>query len=298
MAQTFLLLHNLRSKHSQKLLAELTKSSRKNVQYLDTIYSDLEFLYESGLLSIRDCANGRNLEDYDLIYLKTWKTFYNESFAAANYLTQKKRKFIDGELQNPPSFSKLNELVIGGSGEIRFPDSYFSNNDNILKNFYEQESRFGWPLVIKAIDNRKGRDNYLVKDKYELKKVVDENPNLKFMVQQYIDFHDSWRIFVLGFQVKLVIKKVRTDMSTHSNQVSKGAIATQENLEEVDPRLISISETATKNLKRAVAGVDIIADKNGGYYLLEVNHDPEISTGTFPNEKTVKFADYINSFLE
>jgi len=51
-------------------------------------------------------------------------------------------------------------------------------------------------------------------------------------------------------------------------------------------------------LKREVAGVDVVQDKQTGlWYCLEVNDSPQLTTGAYVDEKQAAFAKFIEDTL-
>ena len=125
-----------------------------------------------------------------------------------------------------------------------------------------------------------------------------EHAGLRLIAQQYIDNDGDYRVLVFGKKIALVIYRTRTDETTHLNNTSQGGRA------ELMPKTVlpeSIRKkciTVAKLLKREVAGVDVVQDKQTGlWYCLEVNDSPQLTTGTYVNEKQAAFAKFIEDTL-
>ena len=70
-------------------------------------------------------------------------------------------------------------------------------------------------------------------------------------------------------------------------------------LESVSQDILEISKKAAKIIKLQVAGVDVMIDsRSGAVYLLEVNNAPQVSSGSFVDVKTEKYADFLERELK
>lgn len=139
--------------------------------------------------------------------------------------------------------------------------------------------------ILKSIYGSKGRDNYLVNSDQELVDILRENPDVPFILQNYIPNDGDWRIILINFEPKLAIYR-SSHGKDYRNNTSVGGEAKLVPLENVDPKIIELSVAAAKALDIKIAGADIVQDsKTGEYTVLEVNRTPQLATGAFTDEK-------------
>jgi hypothetical protein len=83
-----------------------------------------------------------------------------------------------------------------------------------------------------------------------------------------------------------------------TNNTSQGGESTYVAREGLSQEIVRTAEKAARVTEHAVAGVDIVLDKKGNPYILEVNQGSQIVTGHFTEKKMAAFADYIRERYE
>lgn len=104
-------------------------------------------------------------------------------------------------------------------------------------------------------------------------------------------------MLVFDGTASLVIRRIG-DGSSHLNNTSQGGAAEIVPLDEVKPHVLEVAERAAKLLRLQVAGVDVMFDeRTGEAYFIEVNNAPQISSGSFTDEKASLYAKMIRSMI-
>ena len=258
---------------------------------------ELEFSIIDNKPSVFETLTGQDLANFDLVFYRMWQKEFERATSAAIYLKSKGVPFFDEDVYNYRAFSKLTETFLMVTSGVPVPNSYFSTAKNTIKSFKENPP-IDFPLIVKNIRGLKGKDNYLVHSNEELEKVLENNSEIDFVVQEFIPNNCDYRFLVLGDKVKLIIKRSRLDDSSHLNNTSQGAGAELVPIENFDKQIINDVLKASKVMKRDFTGVDVIINKETGkHYLLEVNNVPEIIS-VFIEEKVTSIHEYIAERLK
>lgn len=135
---------------------------------------------------------------------------------------------------------------------------------------------FSFPLIIKRAQGNQGKNVWLIGNKRQFRKAkrnlsADEKQGLYYLAQDYIENNGDYRLFVVGDRCLGVIKRVGQEKEFRNN-VSLGGKATLANL---PPEIVDLAISAAKVCCLDVAGVDIIFDKKGNPFVLEVNSAPQ-----------------------
>jgi glutathione synthase/RimK-type ligase-like ATP-grasp enzyme len=85
----------------------------------------------------------------------------------------------------------------------------------------------------------------------------------------------------------MVIRRQRTDTTTHLNNTSQGAEASLVPIDELEPSIIENSRKICYTMGRDMAGIDVLVANDGSarYVFLEVNAVPQLTSGVFIDEK-------------
>ncbi len=109
-------------------------------------------------------------------------------------------------------------------------------------------------------------------------------------------------MYIMGKEIGLVIWRESTPhtdkLKNHLNKPRGSANATVVTLDQVPSEAQHLALRAADCLDRQIAGVDLVKDKQtGGWYILEVNYDPQLRTGSFTNAKAEMVAKYFEREL-
>lgn len=269
----------------------LVADKKKRVEYLSSFLRNAhksDILYEEGSLeelsfSIGDNEtviynqNGADIASYDLVVFRTIGKYKQEAVTVAAYCRMRGVRYIDSMIDNVFAIddeNKLAEMLVLRLAGVSVPATAYGS----LEYLTAQASQIGYPVILKAIDGKKGRSNYLVTSEREIVDLMAANPDIRMLLQQYIPNDQDYRVLVLDYQHVVVTLRKRKSNTTHLNNVSAGGeeilIENQSGIEDV----IEQSIRAAQVLSIEVAGVDIVIDKrNGCSYIMEVNRAPQLT---------------------
>ncbi len=272
-----LLLVGARNKRENHLgaLMELWRS-RSEVACEDSSLEELVFATSGYAVKI-STESGDDIAGYDLVVFRTVGTYKKEAVAVAKYCQERGVKYIDSMIHTVGAVddeNKLAEIIVLCMEGIPVPDTFYGSWEHSDKWMLTTE----YPLVLKAIDGKKGRNNYFAESVGALEGILHEAGDMRMLVQRYIPNNEDYRVLVLGYKDVVVTKRVRRDKNTHLNNVSLGGeeILVQDytGLELV----IDVAIRAAKILAIEIAGVDVVVDKDTGLpYVMEVNRAPELT---------------------
>ncbi len=187
-----------------------------------------------------------------------------------DYLKKRGIKVFDNNLsQHKYAINKVTDLVKLSIAGIFIPDTYYARE-------YEKYDKFialnGYPLVIKSTRMGQGAGVYKVDSEGELKRFISEHEALKhpakdFILQKFIDYEFDIRVLIVGEDMFAMRRKPR-DGDFRAN-FSLGGSVEKFDLDQKDKEL---ALAALRAIDMGVGGVDILIDKNGNRYILEVNH--------------------------
>jgi RimK family alpha-L-glutamate ligase len=134
----------------------------------------------------------------------------------------------------------------------------------------EREINAGHGVVQKPLFGSQGVGLRRYQQRDELKGFSDDQG--VFYLQRYVDSGDSthdFRVFVIGGKA---VAAMRRSGVSWLNNVHQGGLCEAVHLDDI--RLSRLAEDAVAVLEMAYAGVDIIRDRHGRYFILEVNSIP------------------------
>lgn len=288
---------------TQPFLDEVEAATDGRVSMLASSFDDILFDINGEQTLVYDTLNNVELTQYDLTYFKSHWKFPEMAAATAEYLTFKNKPFIDKEVGEYTSRSKLSEMMRLATHSLPVPRA-FVGRSTVLKDHYEKiVLELGFPLVLKDPTADKGKDNYIVDTKEEFFAILDKTDAELFIAQKYIQNDGFYRLNIFGDEVKLAVYRSshphKNPLKRHLNKPSGGANASKIEVETLPSNVLEIAVRAALCLGRQVAGADILQDKETNeWYILEVNSSPQLRTGAYPDEKITAFAKFIERRLE
>lgn len=241
----------------------------------------------------------KDISEFDLVIFVYTGSKREYAIAAARYLEFKNVPFIDRYLKRAVPAGKLACAMQRSLRDVKVVPTLGATSGNGLLNSLRDFPVFEFPLILKADVGRKGQNNFLVKSKDELREILKNNEDVKFVIQPYIENDGDHRFLVMGSEVRLVFKRSGDKTKTHLNNTSSGADAKKIDLDKIPKEVIGLAKRAAAVDRLSVAGVDLIEDKKSGKWMvLEVNISPQLITGEFADEKMEAYAKMIEEILE
>jgi len=275
-------------------LSSLLAGSKKDLQVSWAYLDDLVYSITNDDVDVYDHRNGRSLTEYTVVYFRYWGIQQGHAIAAARICKIKGIPFIDAEVLRPGSQNKITQYVNLYQAKVSIPRSLIGSGMLLVKSY--SQHGFDFPLIMKDKSATRGQSNYLVKSAARMQEIITQNPDVTFVLQEFIPNSGDYRVVVMGNEVKLVIER-KAQASTHLNNTSQGGSALVVPVNTLPNQVLTDCVRAARFFGRNVAGVDIVkSDTDGKYYCFEVNRAPQIEHASFEHEKADLLAEYLASF--
>lgn len=236
------------------------------------------------------------LTDFKAVYFKSYFRYHEQATAIVESLRANNVRFVGAELQHYLPAHKLSQMARLARAGMPIPKTVYLPSRHYVTNYDYLVDTLGEHFIFKAIDGSTGNDNFLVKSKSQLEKIIAEYGERSFIAQSFVPNDSDLRFLIVGNELKLIIKRMRKDDSTHLNNTSQGADSALVPIAEFDESVVTLALKAAEIMNREIAGVDIMLESNTGKpYVLEVNASPQIASGAFEAEK---IAIYTRFFTE
>lgn len=277
--------------NNHELYVDLIENSTKNqdTKIYTASYEDLIFDISNDGISIFDVKNNQELAKHDAIMARAYMI---DDYADQLNLLSLYAKHNDVLLVNDYGYihkkSKLTQSVKFIEANVRIPRTVYLNQA-VLNH---KEIPFGFPCIMKDKNGAHGDHNYLVNSIDDILKRQKENENSEFIIQEFIPNNGDIRILMVGDEY-LAIGRVSSD-GGHLNNTSKGGSA--EIINDPDKSIIADCRKIQKAFGRTIAGIDVMVHNDTGeHYFLEVNSQPQVTTGAFLPEKVELFKKFFNN---
>ncbi len=237
-------------------------------------FEDITLDIEQNKIAIM--VGGVSIDEYNLVYFRrAGREFIWLAATIAVYLESKGIEFFDSTYREVgPTGAKLTSLLKLGIFGLPVIPTFFCYKGNIVSHTDEIINKFGLPLVAKDLYSQRGLGVFLIKEKNDIANLVAKNPGRKFMFQKFIDKKEEFRTLVLENKIGSFERKTSTDPDEFRNNVSLGAKEEFIDFNKTPAGVRDISIMSAKVLKIEIAGVDIVIDKSGKIWVLEVNRGP------------------------
>jgi glutathione synthase/RimK-type ligase-like ATP-grasp enzyme len=275
-----------------KYVSLIHKSAKSpDVAIYDAVYDELLFSISGGQLDCYDTKNNIDLKEYDIIMNRTYTIddFVDELNLLSHYANENKISLINdyGYIHKK---SKLTQSVKFLQAGVPMPWTIYLNKaatENSLK-------RLSFPCIMKDVNGSYGDNNYLVDGVDKIVSIKQQYSNTRFILQEFIPNDGDLRVLMVGSR-HLIIGRKATD-SSHLNNTSKGGAATIINGINVD--ILDDCQKIMQTFGRTIAGIDVIINsETSQHYFLELNSQPQVTTGAFVDEKVELFRQFFNQQL-
>lgn len=258
-------------------LVERWHASNYPVSFKTSSLQELKFTIFDNHLKICD-HEGIELSEYDLVAFRAIGTNQCEAITVAKYCEHKSIRYVDsavGAMCTIDDSNKLGEMAVLALGGLPVPDTVYGSKGFLL----QQLKRVGLPAILKAIDGKKGQNNYIITSAQDLDTIHDNNRSIKMLLQQYVPNDGDYRVLTVNYDRVVVTLRKRKNNRTHLNNISAGGSGVRvTNFEEV-AGIITLSKEASKILKIEAAGTDIVVHNiTNKSYIMEVNRAPELTS--------------------
>lgn len=242
-----------------------------------------------------DSVSGRSMAEADFVYMKSNG---DESAALATYLFHRGIPFMDTASLYVRGSKLATAFRMWGAG-IRVPYTFYVRNPKRFSDWMRNHkpAELGERFIVKDANGAKGQMNFRATVD-EAIKIVNENSDVQFICQRFVENDGDYRIGVYGSQARFVIKRTGS-AGSHLNNTSAGGTAEYVPAASLPQSWVSIAEKAAEAANLQIAGVDLIIDKSTQKALiLEVNQGSQIVTGAFTEQNMQAFNEAIDEAVK
>ena len=225
--------------------------------------------HSAELVAIDDVLKKRkSLSEFDCALFYGISRHPKEAGEIAAKLLKNKKIVVDEIIARGIINSKMNTCGKMQSAGIPYPKSFdFSSIEDAIKKI----AQLDFPIVIKPLDGRKGRDIEMFDCMEEAAVYLSRNGTENKMAQEFIQNKGyDIRVIAIGGKALGAIKRVAKKGEFRTN-IARGASAEKT---ELTKKLRELAERAAQTMHYEFTGVDII-EGNGKFYVLEVNRSPQ-----------------------
>ena len=224
------------------------------------------------------------------------------SVAIEQHLINEKVATFHNSMYRSNRVSRSSYVVLKDT-EIPMPKtiSIPSLNKKVIEKYVEYLG--GFPIIVKVVGGMRGVGVIKIDSMQALYSITDylDTIGSKYIFREFIDVNNSERLVVLGDQVIAGIQYKASGHDFRSNsRLSGTGVIEKKYSQEIEQAAIK----ATKLRGLDFGGVDVLIDKNGRHYILEVNFPfgfPEVQkiTGVdIAKEMLTHLQEKANKFLQ
>ncbi len=280
----------------ERLLELLDTSAQArglDMHFETATYEDLLHIVSDDA-KIINTKTSEDIANYDLVYHRRWRAMPDRAMACTIYLKGKKVPSIDREAYGAGSINKLNQAWRFWEAGLPHPATVYTESETRQWMLAHLETvPFGFPMIMKGVEATRGNDNYLVRSAEELRQKFAENPNVIFVLQEFLPNDGDYRVIVCGDTPKLIMHRV-AEKGKHTNNTSQGGRAVLLDSDALPASVLADCVRAAQTFGRDFAGVDVVLHRQTGkHYFFEVNRSPQVESGMYVAEKGAILAQYL-----
>jgi RimK family alpha-L-glutamate ligase len=145
------------------------------------------------------------------------------------------------------------------------PNSFFIEAGKNLNNY-----KLSFPALSKPVLGRHGEGIVIHNDQNSLQEAINKSKET-LIVQDYLQIEKEYRVFVVGNKSLGVVQKIPEKGTTIANYAAGAEFIKATLPQNISKEAIELCQKQEID----IGGVDIACDKNGNYFLLEINRCPE-----------------------
>jgi glutathione synthase/RimK-type ligase-like ATP-grasp enzyme len=298
-----LVLANNQSDKFVAFYAELKQQNPDLFEYAP--YDSLLFRFDSDAeqpTTVRSLTTGKNLTAYDGVYLNGYLDTYELAATMATCCQTLSVPFVNRELADAPSLSKLTTYAKLARAGVRIPRT-LAGAKAALSQAADEIAQLTFPLVLKRADADRGIDNYKVRSQAEIDELLTPHePRSLWILQEYVEndgfylvsFYDQKPEFCI-FR-SLEARPDGNEQKAHMFKPKGGANAQLLEVAAAPQPVVETCQRAIDAMNRQIGSVDCLYDaQTGKTHVLEVNYNPQLVTiETFREKRIEAFIDGIS----
>lgn len=213
---------------------------------------------------------GKEISSYNLVYSFVTKRRW-EWYEAFKFWQEKFATKIVNNLSTLPT--PVAEYVAQDNYGLPAPKTFTIYSSKVIPQII---SELSFPLIVKNGIVHKGKEVYKVENEEELINKVDEigKSGSPVVLREFIPNDGDIRVFTIEGKAVAAMKRIPQGNEFRSN-ISLGGVGEKYDLDQ-NYKIKTLAEKASLSANIAIAGVDIIIDKDTGEpYILEINSCPQ-----------------------
>lgn len=249
---------------------------------------DLLFhIVDEATADIYDPRTAVHVKDYDFVYFKSWQSMPSLAASVALYLEGMGIAYADVQARHEFRVKTTNQMAMWTQG-VTVPETIWGSNQVLLQ--YVERNDTLYPLIIKAVDGEKGKDNHLAHTPDEARTILEAAEH-DMMIQEFIPNDGDYRIGVYGHTARWAIYR-KSGGTSHLNNTSAGGTAVLLDITTVSSDIRQLAEKAAEACDLAISGVDVVEHKKTGkLYIFEANQGSQIVTGAYSDTNMKAFSE-------
>lgn len=275
---------------------EQTKGFFRSVEELSaanievTKYRLLNYeIHDNGVPRI-SLPDGSDIATVQLVYFKAHALYPEYAGAIVKYLQTHKVNFIDKNVACFISRSKISEYFTLAAAGMPvpalkvLPDGLKGQEYENITEYFEEDQ-----FVLKDAFSDQGKFNFFIKNKDSYNEAKERLAGRGSIVaQRFIPSEGFLRVLVMGDEIVQIVERTASGhqdaLKEHLNK-PRGSVNAIEH-QDYDKGVLALACKAAKVMGRTVAGVDLIRnEKTNKWYVLEVNYNPELTSGYGVSQK-------------
>jgi gamma-F420-2:alpha-L-glutamate ligase len=230
-------------------------------------FSNFHYSYVEGKVSFFP-----EIPDTDIAIIRGMFSAMRSVEPLGQYLKSRGIKVFDNNLfSHRYSINKvfdITKLIFSG---VSVPDYYHSRT---YRGLFDYAKTMKYPAIVKTAGTGKGVAIYMIKNEKEMIKALKDRQEekirpRKIVIQNFIDYKYDLRVLVIGEKM-YCMRRIPKVGDFRANFSLGGSVE----LFPITPEIKDLARCAIKSVGLEVAGVDVLIDKKGKLYILEVNHTP------------------------
>lgn len=280
---------------AERFATSIQRQLGDDIQIENCEISELFFTIDKDGMAVYHPGKKFDLKDFDVVIIRHIGKYSVEAHAITLYCEAHGITYTDTYLNRILLDNKLSTMfLLQVAGVNIWPKTFYGPARELKRRFTELDGR----AVLKDNEGSKGRLNFVVRNGDDIQKIIDENPERQFILQEFIPNDSDLRVLVLNGKPQLVIRR-SSDGSSHLNNTSQGGDAQIIPVNSIDPEVLDVCVRAANAAKLQVAGVDVVQNiDTGEYYLFEINNAPQISSGSFMEQKAEVYAAMVRELVD
>ncbi len=264
-------------------------------------------LGDQSVVSFSNVETGDSMDMYGGVYLNGYLSTVELATTAAITLDAQNIPYVNKELGNAPSLTKLSAYAKLAAAGVQMPHTFGGAAYALLAGIRSGRINLPLPLIVKRADADRGIDNYKF-DTYEQITAMLEKQDERsiWVIQEFIPNDGFYLVSFYHGKPEFVIfralgerKDKREDLA-HMFKPKGGRNASLLEVTDTPRSIVDTSQRAADVLNRQFASVDSLYDPiTEKTYVLEVNYNPQLVTiETFKDVRRKAFLDAIETLGE